>query len=152
MSEEELEVDKMSVEESPVSGGRRRRRNKSRKSNNALKEWVAFVKKVQKEENIDSYKKAMSRAKVRADKGEKWRSMKGGDGEEEEEEDASLLDPDVNPNETDPEMSGGIILGGKRKTRRRSASRTRRRTARRARGRSARRSRGRSARRSRGRH
>ncbi len=151
MSEEELEVvDKMSVEETPVSGGRRRRINKSRKSNNALKEWVAFVKKVQKEENIDSYKKAMSRAKVRADKGEKWRSMKGGDGEEEATFEDTIVEED--PDEKDPEMSGGIILGGKRRTRKKSASRTRRRTARRARGRSARRSRGRSARRSRGRH
>jgi len=165
MDEKDFEVEIDQVEEPieysaeetfdySVEGGRRRKRNKSknksRKSNNALKEWVAFIKKVQKEEKIDSYKKAMSRAKVRADKGEKWRSMKGGDGEEELDvvEDTFVEDP----NEDEEKMKGGIILGGKRRTRRRSASRARRRTARRARGRSARRARGRSARRSRGRH
>ena len=144
MDKEDIEVDQV---EEIVEGGRRRNRkqskNKSRKSNNALKEWVAFIKKVQKEEKIDSYKKAMSRAKVRADKGEKWRSMKGGDGEEEldVEKDTFVEDPIVEDDEE--KMTGGIILGGKRRTRRRSASRARRRTARRARGRSARRSRGR---------
>jgi len=123
-----------------------------RKGNNALKEWVAFVKKVQKEEKIDSYKKAMSRAKVRADKGEKWRSMKGGDGEEDLET-VVEEDPvgDIIDDETVEEMKGGIILGGKRRTRRRSASRTRRRSASRTRRRSASRARGRTARRSRGR-
>jgi len=46
-----------------------------RKVNKSLKAWVAFVKKVQKEEKL-SYKEAIHRAKVRKDKGEKW--MKGG--------------------------------------------------------------------------
>jgi len=157
MDKEEFEVEQVEepIEEDSVEGGRRIKRkklkNKSRKTNNALKEWVAFVKKVQKEEKIDSYKKAMSRAKVRADKGEKWRSMKGGDGGEElDVVEDTIVEED--PDEKDPEMSGGIILGGKRRTRRRSASRTRRRSASRTRRRSARRSRGRSARRSRGRH
>lgn len=54
-----------------------------RKVNKSLKAWVAFVKKVQKEEKL-SYKEAIHRAKVRKDKGEKW--MKGGDGEMVEEE------------------------------------------------------------------
>ena len=64
-----------------------------RKVNKSLKNWVAFVKRVQKEEKL-SYKDAIHRAKQRKDKGEKW--MKGGDepdpkkrqisGEEEEEE------------------------------------------------------------------
>ena len=44
---------------------------KTRKVNSALKDWVTFVKKVQKEEHI-SYREAMSRAKARKDKGEKW--------------------------------------------------------------------------------
>ena len=48
-----------------------------RKVNKSLKAWVAFVKKVQKEEKL-SYKEAIHRAKVRKDKGEKW--MKGGTG------------------------------------------------------------------------
>ena len=46
-----------------------------RKVNKSLKAWVAFVKKVQKEEKI-SYKDAIHRAKQRKDKGEKW--MTGG--------------------------------------------------------------------------
>ena len=41
------------------------------KVNKSLKDWVAFVKKVQKEEGI-SYADAMKRAKVRKDGGEKW--------------------------------------------------------------------------------
>ena len=51
-----------------LSGGKR-------KVNKSLKSWVAFVKKVQKEEKL-SYKDAIHRAKVRKDKGEKW--MTGG--------------------------------------------------------------------------
>ena len=47
-----------------------------RKANKSLKSWVAFVKKVQREESL-SYKDAIHRAKQRKDKGEKW--MKGGD-------------------------------------------------------------------------
>ena len=47
-----------------------------RKVNKSLKAWVAFVKKVQKEEKL-SYKDAIHRAKQRKDKGEKW--MTGGD-------------------------------------------------------------------------
>lgn len=46
-----------------------------RKVNKSLKAWVAFVKKVQKEEKLN-YKDAIHRAKVRKDKGEKW--MMGG--------------------------------------------------------------------------
>ena len=42
-----------------------------RKVNKGLKDWVTFVKKVQKEEKL-SYKDAIHRAKVRKDKGEKW--------------------------------------------------------------------------------
>jgi hypothetical protein len=132
-----------------------------RKANKTFKAWVAFVKKVQKEENISSYKDAIHRAKQRSDKGEKWKTMKGGDGEdtieeeivtprEEEEEEI------VTPREEEKEggkMKGGIILGGKRKSaRRRSARRTRGRSVRRTRGRSAHRTRGRSVRRTRGRY
>jgi len=51
-----------------------------RKVNKSLKAWVAFVKKVQKEEKL-SYKDAIHRAKVRKDKGEKW--MKGGADDDE---------------------------------------------------------------------
>jgi hypothetical protein len=48
-----------------------------RKVNKSLKAWVAFVKRVQKQEKL-TYKDAIHRAKVRKDKGEKW--MHGGDG------------------------------------------------------------------------
>ncbi len=51
-----------------------------RKVNKSLKAWVAFVKKVQKEEKL-SYKDAIHRAKQRKDKGEKW--MTGGGTETE---------------------------------------------------------------------
>jgi len=50
-----------------------------RKVNKSLKAWVAFVKKVQKEEKL-SYKDAIHRAKLRKDKGEKW--MKGGNNDD----------------------------------------------------------------------
>ena len=55
-----------------------------RKGNKSLKAWVAFVKRVQKEEKIPSYKDAIHRAKQRKDKGEKW--MKGGDSNMEDVE------------------------------------------------------------------
>ena len=120
--EEEEEDTSSTTDEKKMEGGRRRKQKtkRSRKTNNALKEWVKFVKKVRAEEKIDSYKKAMSRAKVRADKGEKWRSMKGG-----EEMDEVYMDKE-----------GGVILGGRR---RKSRGRSRHRTMRRSRRRSSRR-------------
>ena len=71
-----------------LTGGKRK--NTTRKANKSLMAWVAFVKKVQKEEKL-SYKEAIHRAKIRKDKGEKW--MKGG----------IILGGNQN---------GGIILGG----------------------------------------
>ncbi len=82
---------------------------KTRKANSSLKAWVAFIKRVQKEEGL-SYRDAMMRAKVRKDKGEKW--LKGGDP------DASMIpedDDNVNAeqnltntfNEYDDTQSGG---------------------------------------------
>jgi len=64
-----------------MNGGGKRRAKKTpkRRTNKSLKAWVAFVKKVQREEKL-SYKEAIHRAKVRKDKGEKW--MKGGNGDE----------------------------------------------------------------------
>jgi len=123
-----------------MSGGRRRRKQtrksgKSRKSNNALKEWVRFVKKVRAEEKIDSYKKAMSRAKVRADKGEKWRSMKGGEEMDEEMNKGEMGDEELKAMK---EQNGGIFIGGRRR-RSRSRGRSRHRTMRRSRRRSSRR-------------
>ena len=59
-------------------GGRRHKKHSGKRHGNAsLRSWVTFVKKVQKEEHLP-YKQAMMRAKVRKDKGEKWR---GGGGQ-----------------------------------------------------------------------
>jgi len=133
-----------------------------RKENKSLKAWVAFVKRVQKEEKIASYKDAIHRAKQRKDKGEKW--MRGGDNttitEDKEEMEGEEMEGEKMEGEKMEEKKimeenkmGGIILGGKRKSmRRRNLGKTRKRSLRRARGKSARRSRGRSRRRSRGRH
>jgi hypothetical protein len=109
-----------------------------RKVNKSLKAWVAFVKKVQKEEKL-SYKDAIHRAKVRKDKGEKW--MTGGVGPNgtptpmEEEVDMDIVETPMG------EMEEDVMNGGRRKRR------TMRRTRGRGRGRTARRTRGRASRR-----
>lgn len=134
-----------------------------RKVNKSLKAWVAFVKKVQKEEKL-SYKDAIHRAKQRKDKGEKW--MTGGqtpstgafqaaakmfDENAEADEDASVvdegdaiamnLDSNANKAAANVAMADANMLGGRRRRRtmRRSRGRGRGRTARRARGRASRR-------------
>jgi len=113
-----------------MSGGKTK---KARKPNNVFKDWVKFIKKVQREEKIPSYRDAMSRAKIRSDKGEKWKSMKGGD-----DDNVSFNEPIDESPPTGGEggeeleeleggkkrkikkMKGGIILGGKRRTMRKS--------------------------------
>jgi hypothetical protein len=116
-----------------------------RKVNKSLKAWVAFVKKVQKEEKL-SYKDAIHRAKQRKDKGEKW--MKGGDNTATEKETTpdESVPMDVVEDEPveDVMMDVEEIVGGRRRRRgtmRRSRGRGR------GKARSMRRSRGRSARR-----
>jgi len=113
-----------------------------RKINKSLKDWVSFVKKVQKEEKL-SYKDAIHRAKVRKDKGEKW--MTGGDNIETEE-----FYSETNPEtyteepveeeeievEQQPQMNSSIAGGRRTRRRSRSRSRTRARSARRGRSRS----------------
>ena len=94
-----------------------------RKVNKSLKAWVAFVKKVQKEEKL-SYKDAIHRAKVRKDKGEKW--MMGGDGDETTVVDSGMVMEDME----EMDMEGGRR---RRRTRRRRGSRKAR-TMRRRRG------------------
>ena len=89
-----------------LSGGKR-------KVNKSLKAWVAFVKKVQKEEKL-SYKDAIHRAKQRKDKGEKW--MSGGATSSEETFTEEFVDGV-------PVEEG--VYGGRR--RRRTARRSRRR-------------------------
>jgi hypothetical protein len=135
-----------------------------RKANKSLKAWVAFVKKVQREEKL-SYKDAIHRAKIRKDKGEKWMTggslssstsssmssstssptMGGGDM-------TSTETMETVPLTTEPEevvLEGSVVgdqlaaapYGGKRRRRtmRRSRGRGRGRTARRSKGRASRR-------------
>jgi hypothetical protein len=120
-----------------------------RKVNKSLKAWVAFVKKVQREEKL-SYKDAIHRAKVRKDKGEKW--MSGGAGPNgtptatstaTSSDDGDMVgDGDMdNGDMGDDGMSTPPSFGGRRRSR----------TARRSRGRGRARGRARTARRSRGR-
>ena len=122
---EEFEEDIEMIDSEPVSMGGKRK--SKRRVNPALGKWVAFVKKVQKEENI-SYRDAMMRAKVRKDKGEKWMggmtsSMMGGG---EMDEDVVM---DVNMEEN---MEGGRRRRKhRRKTHKRRGSRKRRHTRRR---------------------
>jgi hypothetical protein len=119
-----------------------------RKVNKGLKDWVTFVKKVQKEEKL-SYKDAIHRAKVRKDKGEKW--MTGGDGTAStmpiettgaiettgEMEMVPLTTADTTSSPLMEEELENSAYGGRRRRRtmRRSRSRGRGKTARRARGR-----------------
>ena len=100
-----------------------------RRVNPALGKWVAFVKKVQKDENI-SYKEAMTRAKARKDKGEKWM---GGATSTPTDGGARWATP------TDGNMRGGDDVGsfadvwrtgGRRKTHKKRGSRKRRHTRR----------------------
>ena len=131
---------------------------RKRKSPPGLKAWVAFVKKVQREEKL-SYKDAIHRAKVRKDKGEKWmmggRMALGGASEEalgymsdmdSTDMDSTDMDStDMGPATTDmgPAMdSTGMdeYMGGRRRRktmrRRRGRGRGKRRTMRRSKGRS----------------
>jgi hypothetical protein len=113
-----------------------------RRGNASLKAWVAFVKKVQREEKL-SYRDAMMRAKARKDKGEKW--MKGGafDDEEDVTDDSvnfeeTMTQPDgdeeMMEGEMEEEQMGGrryFLKGGKRrKTKKRRGSKKRRHTRR----------------------
>lgn len=95
------------------------------KMNKSLKAWVAFVKKVQKEEKL-SYKDAIHRAKQRKDKGEKW--MKGGADTEATTSTTSSPVEEVVMTPEDVEVSEEEMVGGKR-------HRRGRRTMRRSRGR-----------------
>jgi hypothetical protein len=99
-----------------------------RKVNKSLKAWVAFVKKVQKEEKL-SYKDAIHRAKVRKDKGEKW-MMKGGADEEMDAMAKEVPVEEKTIEEEEMKMNGGRR---RRRTMRRSRSARRGRTMRRMR-------------------
>jgi hypothetical protein len=96
-----------------------------RKVNKSLKAWVAFVKKVQKEEKL-SYKEAIHRAKVRKDKGEKW--MKGGaDTMEEAIDIEETTTTPMEAEDVEMEMEGGRRRRRSRRHRRSGRRRTMRR-------------------------
>ncbi len=124
-------------------GGRRRCGTKGhhggkRRGNASLRAWVTFVKKVQKEEGI-GYKEAMSVAKKRKDKGEKWR---GGDADMNEKDDASIPVPDdMSYGGEDADAGEGSMMPTMEGGRRRRRMRTRRRARSHKRSRSSRRSR-----------
>lgn len=126
-----------------IIGGKKRsvknQKKASRRTNSVLSSWIGFVKKVQKEENIKSYKDAMMRAKTR--KSEWKKTMKGG---QEGEELSMSDDPTINMDEEsspladqmppvqgqlprqDAIMEESTLVGGrkaKRSSRRRRASR-----------------------------
>jgi hypothetical protein len=94
-----------------------------RKVNKSLKAWVAFVKRVQKEEKL-SYKDAIHRAKVRKDKGEKW--MVGGAVDdttvELDETVEEEMPADTEVSDLAAKEANEPITGGRRKTRRRRGS------------------------------
>ena len=94
-----------------------------RKVNKSLKAWVAFVKRVQKEEKLN-YKDAIHRAKVRKDKGEKW--MVGGASDDTVELDETVTEEMPSDTEASDlaakEDNESIKTGGRRKTRRRRGS------------------------------
>jgi len=112
-----------------LEGGKRRQRKtlKKRKSNNILKSWVTFVKKVQKDEKIPSYKDAIKRASQR--KREWKRGMMGGMTSTMSETAGSMTSSPM-PSAPTSSMSPADVMpsssmGGGRKSRRRSRSRGR---------------------------
>ena len=129
-----------------------------RKVNKGLKDWVTFVKKVQKEEGC-SYKDAIHKAKVRKDKGEKWMSGGGADTDAMEQGEAlanSVANSAIATTSTEEstlsdEAMGEALANSVGESVLAEGGRRRRRTMRRSRGRSQRRSQRRSRGRSRGR-
>jgi hypothetical protein len=110
------------------NGGRHHKSHKggkTKKVNSALKSWVAFVKKISKEENI-SYPKAMKRASKRKSE---WKRG-GGEMEEEQEQEQSGGEQRLTPSEISASQNNSAnIVGGSRKRRgsmKRSGSRKRR--------------------------
>jgi len=114
-----------------ITGGRRHRGSKKmhkgkRHGNASLRAWVTFVKKVQKEEGV-SYKEAMTRAKQRKDKGEKWHGgAYGDDNADYGPEMQKMFDYD---NGNGEEVVGETVvtppIGGRRRRRHRTQRRSR---------------------------
>jgi hypothetical protein len=135
--------------------GKTKKKGRKSKTNSGLMAWVAFVKKVQKEEKL-TYKDAMHRAKQRKDKGEKWMKHTGtkilkdvnlmGGSNEFKEEEPEEKEPEEEPKEKEPKEKeehyyGGYSSGGRRghSSRRRGHSSRRRGHSSRRRGHSSRR-------------
>jgi hypothetical protein len=105
-------------------------KSRRRSGNASLRAWVTFVKKVQREEGL-SYRDAMSRAKKRKDRGEKWMSgggsgsgsISGGD------DDGAAADMDVadTASPMDTASPTDDQTGGRRRRRSRRSKRTSRR-------------------------
>lgn len=129
-----------------------------RKVNKGLRDWVAFVKKVQKQEKLN-YKDAIHRAKQRKDKGEKWMSggnhgvahnaglvdgkMSGGDPTEGDSPEGDSPEGDLREDETEVPTGGNHDFGNpnnferpknSRKTKRRPNRGGKRKTMRKRRG------------------
>ncbi len=96
------------------------------KVNKSLKAWVTFVKSVQKKYKL-SYRDAIHKAKELKDKGADWmnkglKSLKGGEGDmEEEEENMGEENMEGEPSTEPPEMGGR-----RRRTRKNRGSKRRR--------------------------
>jgi hypothetical protein len=111
----------LTIDETELAGGRRHRgskkaHKKSRKGNKMLSSWVAFVKKVQRDEQI-SYSDAMKRASAR--KKEWKRGQMGGEG---------VPAPVLNNYDDDSDESSDDGMGGgrrRRRTKRRGSSKRR---------------------------
>jgi hypothetical protein len=118
-----------------LEGGKRRRSHgrkmmnkthKRGKANNMLKSWVSFVKKIQKDENIPSYKDAITRASKR--KGEWKKGMMGGMSASSPMATSSPMGTSSPmPSAASSSMSPSVIsdMTGGRKSRRRRRSRCR---------------------------
>lgn len=129
MADDNVDVE---MEGQEMQGGRRHRgskkRHSKRRGNASLRAWVTFVKKVQREEKV-SYKEAMTLAKRRKDKGEKWRG--GGDDDDEYDMKTGELAEGMANSVLDDEEDD--MYGGRRrrKTRRRRSKKSRGRKSRR---------------------
>jgi hypothetical protein len=124
-SEDEEESE--SAPDPDLGGGRRRSRrrgfkgskkSKSRKGNKMLSSWVAFVKKVQKEEQI-SYSQAMKRASARK---KEWKMGQMGGGSMSMSEDVEGEEGDNTIVPTAPRMG---MSGGRRRSKRRGSKKRR---------------------------
>ena len=99
------------------------KRHTKKRGNSALKSWVAFVKKVAKEEKL-SYRDAMMRAKKRKDKGEKW-MMKGGVANVDAPQDLNSQHNGNVEDSTAYSSLGSSSVGGKKSRRNRKSRKSR---------------------------